>query len=247
MITAVAFVPQAPALVPTVGRGLDIELGPARASCRAAVQAVCAGAHHVVVVGGAAQPSDPSTVHTRFSRGGLDGFEPGGAGGAAGYEVQLGGVSCGGGVPLTPALTVGAHLLHNLAGIRLPALAVSVGDDWPGGVPVDDVLMSEREVALLVVGDGSARRTEKAPGYLDERAGAHDRDVAAALASGRAFALAGLDADEGARQLAAGVPAWRATADLLTRAGLTDGWQADVTYDDAPFGVGYFVATWLRA
>lgn len=96
--------------------------------------------------------------------------------------------------------------------------------------------------ALVVFGDGSARRSEKAPGYYDERAGAFDASVARALGSGDRDALAALDAGLGDELLAAGVPAWHEAAALLTGS-----WSAELTYDDAPFGVGYFVAVWTRA
>ena len=56
------------------------------------------------------------------------------------------------------------------------------------------------------MGDGSARRTVKAPGYLDPAAEPFDARVATALAAGDAGALAGLDPAEGERLLAAGVP-----------------------------------------
>ena len=39
-------------------------------------------------------------------------------------------------------------------------------------------------VALLVMGDGSARRSVKGPGFLDERAGPFDAEVSRALAAG---------------------------------------------------------------
>ena len=39
--------------------------------------------------------------------------------------------------------------------------------------------------ACLVVGNGSARRTEKAPGHLDERAEAFDAELGARLRAGR--------------------------------------------------------------
>ena len=92
---------------------------------------------------------------------------------------------------------------------------------------------------LVVVGDGSARRTEKAPGHLDPRAQAYDAQVSAALASGDPALLGALDPVVGADLLAAGVPVWRALAGVLPGS-----FEAEVLYDDAPFGVGYFCAVW---
>jgi hypothetical protein len=97
--------------------------------------------------------------------------------------------------------------------------------------------------AVLVMGDGSARRTVKAPGYLDPAAEPFDAVVATALATGNPAALAALDAAEGARLLAAGVPAWRALGAAL--AGRS--FAAQLHLDSAPFGVGYLVADWAPA
>jgi hypothetical protein len=93
------------------------------------------------------------------------------------------------------------------------------------------------------MGDGSARRTLKAPGYLDDAAGPFDAAVAAALAAGDAAALARLDLAEGERLLAAGAPSWRAVGAALSGRTFT----ARLHYDDAPFGVGYLVADWVAA
>jgi hypothetical protein len=98
-------------------------------------------------------------------------------------------------------------------------------------------------VAVLVMGDGSARRTVKAPGYLDPAAEPFDAVVATALATGDPSALAELDAAEGARLLAAGVPVWRAVGAALAG----HSFAARLHLDAAPFGVGYLVADWTAA
>ncbi len=90
------------------------------------------------------------------------------------------------------------------------------------------------------MGDGSARRSEKAPGWFDERAADFDASVAQALASGNPEQLSRIDQERGRELLAAGAPAWRAAARLLARTF----WDGAVSYDDAPYGVGYFVAAW---
>ena len=93
------------------------------------------------------------------------------------------------------------------------------------------------------MGDGSARRSVKAPGYLDDAAGPFDAAVAAALAAGDAAALAAPRPGEGERLLAAGVPTWRAVGAALAGRDVT----ARLHYDAAPFGVGYLVADWVAA
>lgn len=123
--------------------------------------------------------------------------------------------------PLPLALAVGRTLLgdrpHRLWGV-------------PGLPEVD---------SLLVVADGSATRTEKAPGHLDLRAESFDAHVAAALSDGDPAALGALDAELAEQLWTQGVAAWQAVAALPGR------WRARLGYDDAPYGVGYFVATWV--
>ena len=102
------------------------------------------------------------------------------------------------------------------------------------GVELD--LAPEHPAGLLVVGNGSARRTEKAPGHLDDRAAAWDEALGAAL---RAGDLAGLD-------LALADELW---ADLdglgtLRDLGVVAGCAAQVDYADDPFGVMYWVMRW---
>ncbi|HEY0126947.1 MAG TPA: hypothetical protein VGB58_07405, partial [Blastococcus sp.] len=96
-------------------------------------------------------------------------------------------------------------------------------------------------VAVLAMGDGSARRSVKAPGYLDDGAGPFDAAVARALEAGDAAALAALDPVEGERLLASGVPVWRAVGAAVAGRPVT----ARLHLDAAPFGVGYLVASWV--
>jgi hypothetical protein len=88
--------------------------------------------------------------------------------------------------------------------------------------------------AYLVVGNGSARRTEKAPGHLDPRAAAFDEALGTALRAGRFevdVVLAG--------ELLASVEGIVAVGKLVEDAG-----QATVDYDDDPYGVQYWVMRW---
>ena len=106
------------------------------------------------------------------------------------------------------------------------------------GVPADSLPEAD---SLLVVADGTAKRTEKAPGHLDPRAEAFDRAVAAALAAGDPAGLRGLDEALAAELWVAGTAAWRAVGN-----GAPGPWRARLLYADAPYGVGYAVATWRR-
>jgi hypothetical protein len=95
-------------------------------------------------------------------------------------------------------------------------------------------LAAQPPAAYLVVGNGSARRTEKAPGHLDERAEAFDAELGARLRAGR------FEVDEGlADELLASVSAISELGRSVTGAG-----PAQVDYDDDPFGVQYWVMRW---
>jgi hypothetical protein len=220
VVSAIAFCPSPPLLVPELAAGAAGELDPLRAACREAVRRLlAAGPDQVVVIG-----TGPG--------GGR--FPPGSTGTLAGYGVpvtaSLPGAPARPG-PLPLPLTLGAWLL---SGADLPCPGVSVDGDTPA---LPDAS------AYLVIGDGSARRTERAPGYVDPRAEPFDAAVAAALAAGDAAALRDLDPALGADLLAAGVPAWRAVG--RTVAGRR--YAADLLYAAAPYGVGYFVAAWAAA
>jgi hypothetical protein len=103
-----------------------------------------------------------------------------------------------------------------------------------------DAVAVERRTGLVVVGDGSAKRTEKAPGHYDPRAGAFDASVASALAAGAPQALLDLDAALAEELMVGGLTAWRSAAATALGAD----WTGSVLYADAPYGVGYLVATW---
>jgi hypothetical protein len=184
------------------------------------------GPEMVLVVGGGPAPG------ARFGagdRGDLRGFGADLVVGFAG-PVRPGGHD----VPLAHAL--GAWLLDEagFAGTR-----VGVGPDDLGALVRD----LPGPLGVLAVGDGSARRTVKAPGYLDDAAEPFDAAAARALAAGDAAALAGLDATAGDRLLAAGTPTWRAVGAALTGRDVV----ARLHLDAAPFGVGYLVADWVAA
>jgi hypothetical protein len=101
----------------------------------------------------------------------------------------------------------------------------------------------ETTSSLLVVANGSATRTEKAPGHLDERAAGFDAGIGAALATGDLAALRQIDPDLAAELWA--MP----DADLLrTLADRVEPvTEAQVDYDDAPYGVQYWVVRWQCA
>lgn len=92
--------------------------------------------------------------------------------------------------------------------------------------------------SVLVVANGSARRTEKAPGHLDPRAESFDEMLGAALRAPDPTVLRAVDGALATR-LWADTQTLPALADLLAGAR-----TLDVGYDAAPFGVQYWVIQW---
>jgi hypothetical protein len=140
--------------------------------------------------------------------------------------------------PLPLPLAVGSSLLgarpHELLAVPGPA----------------ELLDRQRRTGVLVVADGTAKRTEKAPGHFDLRAEGFDQAVESAVCEGDPAALAALDEALAGQLLVDGLAAWRACAELAERevvlgGGAPHGWAGEVIYAAAPFGVGYLVATWL--
>ena len=92
---------------------------------------------------------------------------------------------------------------------------------------------------LLVVANGSARRSEKAPGHLDDRAADFDTALGAALSAPDPTALTQIDQALGDELLAANL---RGVADLGAR--LPARATTVMDYDHDPFGVQYWVMRW---
>ncbi|MBE3010103.1 class III extradiol dioxygenase subunit B-like domain-containing protein [Microbispora sp. NEAU-D428] len=232
MLVAAAVCPHPPLLVPQVAGAAAPELDDLRAACAAAVGSLLDARPDVLAVAGGAD------VAASF---------PGDAAGTLrpwGPDVRV-----GPGDPVLPlSLTIGRWLVEraHASGCDLPALRFeAAGFDEP---PAECAALgrrlaeSARRVALLVMGDGSARRTEKAPGYIHPDAVPYDEMLAAALASGDTGRLLGLDPDEARELWAAGRAAFQVLGGAAREAPSPA--ASELLYDDAPYGVGYFVARW---
>jgi hypothetical protein len=92
---------------------------------------------------------------------------------------------------------------------------------------------------LLVLANGSGRRSDKAPGHLDPRSFAYDQRIETALAEGDSAGLARLDAELGRDLLAAGIEPLRQLGEMRLKVQ-----AAALLYADDPYGVRYWVATW---
>ncbi|MHB9858619.1 class III extradiol dioxygenase subunit B-like domain-containing protein [Streptomyces sp. YIM S03343] len=236
MLVAAAVCPCPPLLVPEVAAGAAPELDAARDAC-ADVLGVLAAARpdRLVVVG----PADRSgqRPHPQGARGSLRGF-------GVDLDVRLGpGEAAPGGPDLPASLTVAAWLLERTGWSDAPIEGLGVGETL---APERCVAAGRRigaaagRVALLVMGDGSACRTLKAPGYLDERAAPFDAAVARALGAADVTALTALDAPLAHELKASGRAPWQVLAGAAEGAELT----GSLLYEDAPYGVGYLVAVW---
>lgn len=118
---------------------------------------------------------------------------------------------------LGPRVRVAASDATGGSGARVGAALVAA---------VGAQVVDHDETGVLVVGNGSATRAEKAPGHLDERAGAFDDALRESFGS--------VDPDLAAQL-------WADTACLALLPPLA---EAEVLYDDTPFGVQYWVAVW---
>jgi aromatic ring-opening dioxygenase LigB subunit len=221
-LVAAAVCPHPPLLVPEVAAGAADELDDLRAACRAAVAHLAnASVDSLIVVG-----ADTTTVRRDPPFGGT--LSP------WGIDLPVGEP---GGRPLPLSLLIGAWLaphasaFQSVAAAASPAECAALGRDLAGEAP---------RTGLLVLGDGSACRTDKAPGYFDARAEAFDAAVAGALARADTEGLFKLDPDEAAQLLAVGRAPWQVLAGAAAGAGL----HGALLYDAAPYGVGYLVASW---
>jgi len=145
---------------------------------------------------------------------------------------------------LPPAAGMGAYLLDQ-ASYRGPRVIWTVSEDEPpaGCAKLGaELAEADARTALLVLGDGSARRGPKAPGAFDPRAEAFDAELVRAVRAADLDALLAVDPALARELMATGRPAWQVLAGALAGAG----WAADVRYADDPFGVFYLVAslTW---
>lgn len=241
MLVAAAVCPCPPLLVPQVAAGAAPELDAARAACTDAIGVLAASrADRLVVVGPAGESG--RGPHPQGARGSFRGF-------GVDVDVRLG-RSDGTGAQdaaaerdLPPSLAVAAWLLDRTEWSAAPLEGLGVGEPLAAERCIQaggEIAARADRVALLVMGDASACRTLKAPGYLDERAAGFDAEAARALGAADIEALKALDAELAHELKAAGRAPWQVLAGAAEGAGLS----GELLYEDAPYGVGYLVAAW---
>ena len=133
---------------------------------------------------------------------------------------------------------VARHLLGErpfMPELALPWTAASLlAQDVPGGP------LEPPPTILLVMADGSAARTERAPGHLHPDAQPFDDVIEKALRDGDAQTLAELNLERAREVWCEGAPAFRLLGEVARGRPV----RAEVTYADAPYGVAWWVARW---
>ncbi|WP_310719334.1 class III extradiol dioxygenase subunit B-like domain-containing protein [Streptomyces lydicus] len=235
MLVAAALCPCPPLLVPEVAAGAAPELDGLRAACLDAIGVLAAARPDRLVVVGPADRAGQGP-HPQGAPGSFRGF-------GVDLDVSLGAAEETPERELPPSLAVGAWLLSRADWDDAPVEGLGVAQPLPleRCLPLGrELAASAPRVALLVMGDGSACRTVKAPGYFDERAEGFDAAAAHALGTADLPALRALDATLAADLQASGRACWQ----VLTGAAEDTDLTGRLLRDEAPYGVGYFVATW---
>jgi hypothetical protein len=237
VITTAAICPPAPLLAREL-TGLDPVVPELRQACAAAVERlVRAGPGVIAVVG----PGRRTATWPADGRLDLTPFAPA-LGAQDGQQGPALGAQDGQGPALPLSLGLGVRLLDE-AGYRGTRRLQSIGQDEPAAacLRLGAGLRSLGDrVGLLVMADGSACRSLRAPGYLDPRAAAFDAAIERAVRDGDPGALRAMDPGLAAELLAGARPAWQVLAGAMPgRLPATE-----ILYADVPFGVFYLVA-WL--
>jgi hypothetical protein len=237
VIEVVAVVPHPPLLVEELAGRAAVETADLRTACRDVARRLAGASPRWIAVG----------ADRRTGRWGPDA-----AGTFAGFgadvAVTLGPDTHGATDPGLPLPLLVAGWLRGAAGddrVAIEGVVVA-----PDASPQecrrrgeDLAAAADGPVALLVLGDGAATHTLKAPGAFDPRAEAFDAGVTDALATADTTALARLDPDLATDLWAAGRAPWQ----VLAGAAGGVGWRAELCHSSQPYGVAYHVALWERA
>ncbi|GII55068.1 hypothetical protein Pth03_34570 [Planotetraspora thailandica] len=231
MLVAAAVCPHPPLIVPELAGAAAPELDALRSACTVAIRSLLASKPRLLVVVGTAEHSAtyPGNAAGTMSPWGVD-------------------VRVGEGTPVLPlSLTVARWLLEtafpaeDLPPLRFEAVAADASPDDCAALG-REVAAAADDVAVLAMGDGSAKLTEKSPGYLHPLAVPYDASLGRALADADGGFLAQLDPSEAEELWVGG----RAAFQVLAGAAAAADFVGEPLYDDAPYGVGYFVARWSR-
>jgi hypothetical protein len=227
VIAGVAICPPAPLLAREL-TGLDPVVPELRQACATAVERLVKAEPEVIAVVGS---------------GGRTAVWPGdGRLNLAAFGPALGRRDERAGPPLPLPLGLGARLLDG-SGYTGPRRLQSIHSGEPTAaclrLGAGLRALSDR-VGLLVMADGSACRSLRAPGYLDPRAAPFDAAIAEAVRSGDLGSLRTMDHGLARELLAGARPAWHVLAGAMPGGAPS----TEILYEADPFGVFYLVA-WL--
>jgi hypothetical protein len=251
MIVGAAICPPAPVLAREL-TGRDPVVPELREACAAVTGRLLRSRPDVIAVVGAADRTAAWPAEGRLSLaafapavGTASGAAVGTASGAAAAapEAAAARTAAGAASPALPLpVGLGARLLDE-AGYRGPRVLRSVGD---GATAAACLRLGASlgglgdRTGLLVMADGSARRSLRAPGYLDPRAADFDAVLELALRGGDLEPLRTLDRVLARELLVSAAPAWQVLAGAMPGRAAA----AEVRYADAPLGV-FYLAGWL--
>jgi hypothetical protein len=227
MLVAAAFVPIPPLLVPEIAGGTAASDEGIRTACGNAIRRLLASAPDELLVIGPGTEEGPVEGSWDWRGFGVPVPDP-----APDHRLPHG-LAIGGWLLDTYAGTVQARRYYAVTADLSAQSCAELGRRLVGG---------HTRIGLLVCGDGSAARTEKAPGHLDAAAEPWDDAALTALREADPDRLLDLDAAIGRRVLAAGRAPWQVMA------GAAEGGRFEPTIDgaDAPYGVLYVAGTWIR-
>jgi len=241
VLVAAAVLPHPPLMIPEVAAGAADELEAVRTACLDALKPVMAANCDVVVLGVA----DP--VHDVRET-----FAPGATGSMAGFGVEVRAhlPSKGGKDQTDPrlplSLTVGAWLMSRFdewERVRATSLPSELTTSEAAELGREIGASADR-VAIVAMADGSSTLSLKAPGYLADGAEDWQRTVTHAIASVDHEALAAVTAEDASRFGASGRAAWQVLAGAASASG--GQWRGELLAAEAPYGVGYVVASWVK-
>jgi len=248
VLVAAAFCPAPPVLVPDVASGAAAELDDVRSAALAAIKALAANDPDLLVLVGDGPPGEyPSGSHGSLAGFGVD------VTATLGPADSVAASAVAEPTRMPASLTVGAWMVAQ-SGWSGPLMAMSVPDDLQAE---DAAGHGERwatqapRVVMLVLGESSARLDARAPGGFDPDAPPMHAVVRDALATVDPDTLLELDPARARRLMVSGRVPWqvaagaaRVTASSGHRVGSPPELRGELRVDEAPYGVGYLVASW---
>lgn len=247
MFTAAAFIPAPPLLVPELANAAASETADLRRAVLDAAAALAERSDRLMAIGVVSKTDARSVQTASHAYGTFKGFGVD-VRVALGPDVPDPSVEPDAEMPL-PALIAG-WVRGQVASDLLCDVEYVTDDEPPASAAVAGTQLRAQlhalpeRVGVLVIADGTNTLTERAPGSYDVRAEAFERELAAALDTGDARALATLDPQLCGELGVTARSAWHVLAALFggDRSGVT---RVSHRFDCAPYGVGYHVGVWL--